>query len=100
MGDVLEQMTAQLKSNGIWQMLPQAAFEDARDGWMQAYTLHIRNQTLNRELKTAERALADENSQENLERLLHIQQELARVDGIEALIEGFGVSSGRPSKSF
>ncbi|MEM7215411.1 MAG: hypothetical protein AAF423_07705 [Pseudomonadota bacterium] len=62
--------------------------------------MHIKNQALNSELKVAERALADDDSQENLDRLLHIQQELSRSDGIEALIDGFGVSSGRPIKGF
>ncbi len=97
---VLEAMKQQLSENGIWQLLPSAAFEDARDGWLQAHVLHIRNQTLNMELKTAERALADDDSQENLERLLQIRQELVRVEGTEALIDGFGVSSGRPVRAF
>ncbi|MGI9353187.1 MAG: DNA primase [Rhizobiaceae bacterium] len=96
----VELVSQQLRSNNLWQLLPEAAFEDARDGWRQAYTLHIKNQALNSELKVAERALADDDSQENLERLLQIQQELSRSDGIEALIDGFGVSSGRPVKGF
>jgi len=96
----LEQVKNALVANNLWQLLPNAAFEDARDGWLQAYTLHLKNQTLNRELKTAERALADEDSQENLERLLHIQEELSRSDGVEALIDGFGVPSGRSHKGF
>lgn len=80
--------------------LPEAAFEDARDGWRQAFHLHLKNLTLNEELKAAERALADDDSQENLDRMLQLQQELCRADGIEALIDGFGVSSGRPAKGF
>ncbi len=98
--ETIAEMKRQLSANGLWQLLPDAAFEDARDGWLQAHVLHNKNQTLNRELKTAERALADDDSQENLERLLQIQQELARVDGTEALIDGFGVSSGRPIRAF
>ncbi len=96
----LDMVSKHLKANKLWQLLPEAAFEDARDGWYQAYTLHIKNMALNSELKVAERALADNDSQENLERLLQIQQELSRADGIEALIDGFGVSSGRPAKGF
>lgn len=95
-----EQVKKLLLANNLWQLLPNAAFEDARDGWLQAYTLHLKNQTLNKELKTAERALADNDSQENLERLLHIQEELSRSDGVEALIDGFGVPSGRLHKGF
>ena len=96
----LDMVSKHLQANKLWQLLPQSAFEDARDGWYQAYTLHIKNMALNSELKVAERALADDDSQENLERLLQIQQELSRSDGIEALIDGFGVSSGRPAKGF
>lgn len=90
----------QLLANKLWQVLPQAAFEDARDGWKQAYILHLKNQTLHKELKVAERALADDDSQENLDRLLHIQSELTRSEGIEALIDGFGLSSGKPMRGF
>ena len=96
----LGQLEDQLTRAQLWQSLPQAAYEDAKDGWLQAYTLQVKNQTLNMELKAAERALAEEDSQENLERLLHIQQELSRSDGVEALIDGFGVPSGRPQRGF
>jgi DNA primase len=99
-GDLIEALRLQLASAKLWQLLPEAAFEDARDGWYQAYVLHLRNETLHSELRVAERALASDNSQENLDRMLLIQQELSRSDGLEALIEGFGVSSGRPARGF
>ena len=100
LGEIFAAMRQQLVTSNLWPLLPEAAFEDARDGWLQAYHLYLKNQTLNTELKAAERALADDDSQENLERLLQIQQELTRVDGIEALIDGFGVPSGRAFKTF
>ena len=100
LGVVLDSVKQHLVVNNLWQLMPNAGFEDARDGWLQSYVLHLKNQTLNRELKVAERALAEDDSQENLERLLQIQQELSRSDGIEALIDGFGASSGRSSKGF
>ena len=100
MGASLTRLKQHLAENKLWQLLPEAAFEDARDGWLQSHVLHLKNQTLNSELKAAERALADDDSQENLERLLQIQQELSRSEGIEALIDGFGASSGRPAKGF
>ncbi len=90
----------QLRDSRVWQALPEAAFEDAIDGWRQAYALHLRNHTLHRELKAAERALALDDAQENLDRLLQISGEIERDEGTEALIDGFGVSSGRPSKGF
>ncbi len=100
LSEMLTSLKSQLAAAKLWQLLPEAAFEDARDGWHQAYTLHLKNQTLHSELKAAERALADDDSQENLERMLLIQQELSRNDGLEALIDGFGVSSGRPARGF
>ena len=93
--DVVKRMERQLREGCIWQSLPEAAFEDARDGWKQAYALHQRNHALSKELRLAERALADDDSQENLDRFLEIQKELEEVEGTEAIIEGFGLSSGR-----
>lgn len=93
--DIVNQLERQLKASGIWEMLDDAAFEDAVDGWKQAYALHLKNRTLHKELKAAEQALADHNSEDNLNRLLSIRRELERGDGTEALIEGFGLSSGR-----
>ncbi len=98
--DLISRMEGQLSQNRIWQCDLQAAFEDAVEGWRQAYALHIRSHGLHKELKAAEQALASDDSEENLERLLHIQSEIAKDEGIEALIDGFGVSSGRPSRSF
>lgn len=95
LGEVMARMERQLRESRIWQALPEAGFEDARDGWKQAYALHQRNHALSNELRTAERALAEDDSQENLDRFLHIQKELAELDGTEAIIEGFGLSSGR-----
>ncbi len=99
-GDLLAKLDAQLSQNRVWQSGIEAALEDAIDGWRQAYTLHIRYHTLHRELKSAEQALASDDSDENLDRLLNIQAEIAKDEGMEALIEGFGVPSGRPSRSY
>ena len=98
--DFLGLLERQLRENRVWQALPQAAFEDAVDGWKQAFSLYLRNRTLHNELKAAEIALAQEDSEENLDILLQIRGEIERDEGTEALIEGFGVSSGRPSKGF
>ncbi|MCU0790036.1 MAG: DNA primase [Nitratireductor sp.] len=99
-GETLERMDALLSGNRIWQALPDAAFEDAVDGWRQAHLLHLRSHTLSMELKAAEGALAVEDSEENLARLVEIRNEIEKEAGTEALIEGFGVPSGRPSRNF
>ncbi|MEM7289315.1 MAG: DNA primase [Pseudomonadota bacterium] len=100
LGEFVTTIASQLKAAKLWQLLPDAAFEDARDGWQQAFTLHLKNMTLHNDLKAAERALAEDDSQENLDRMLLLQQELTRSEGVEALIEGFGAPSGRPAKGF
>ena len=100
LNDAMEQIAVQLRNSRLWQYLPEAAFEDAMDGWMQAYALHLLNHTLSKELKAAETAMAEDTSEETWERLKQIRDEIAKTEGIEALIEGFGVSSGRPATSY
>ena len=50
-------------------------------------------------MKDAELALGDEASEANLAWLRDVKARLAEVDGTEALIEGFGESSGRFQRS-
>jgi DNA primase len=50
-------------------------------------------------LKDAEAALGEEASEANLAWLRDVKARLAEVDGTEALIEGFGESSGRFQRS-
>jgi DNA primase len=100
LGESVAQMDALLAGNRVWQALPDAAFEDAVDGWRQAHLLHLRSHTLSMELKAAEGALALDDSEENLARLVEIRNEIAKEAGTEALIEGFGIPSGRPSRTF
>ena len=98
--EVLKLYEQKLRDDHNWYALPEAAFEDAVDGWKQAYALHLRNRTLHSELKAAENAFAQDDSQENLDRLQQIRGEIERDEGTEALIDGYGVSSGRPNKGF
>lgn len=62
--------------------------------------LYQRSRTLNTELKLAETAFAELGDEASYRRLVSIQAEIANGDGTEALIEGFGVSSGRPLRNF
>jgi len=68
--------------------------------WNHVITLHRKQRTLNRELKDAEHALGAEPSEENLHWLRDVQERLSALEGTEALIEDFGMSSGRPVRSF
>lgn len=99
-GVLLDRLEAQIEAAGHWPATPNAANEDAAKGWEQALTLHRRKGTLHRELRDAEAALALEPSDANLARLVDIQGQLARTEGTEALIEGFGASSGRRVRAF
>ena len=99
-GPVLRRLEGQIEAAGHWPATPEAADEDANEGWMQALTLHRRARTLHRELKDAEGALGADPSEANLARLIDIQNQLARSEGTEALIEGFGAPSGRTARNF
>ncbi len=73
---------------------PDAAELDAEEVLRQALALHRRAWALNRELRSAETALALDDCEENLDRLREIQRELQGVEGREAVIKGFGASFG------
>jgi DNA primase len=82
-----------------WPARTGASPEDVGPWWTHVVTLHRKQRTLNRELKEAERALGEELTDANLARLRDVQGELSALDGNEAQIEGFGLSSGRPARS-
>jgi DNA primase len=92
---LLARLDGQIEACGHWPAMASASDRDAEEGWLQALTLQRRQRTLNKELKDAEIALASEPSEANLARLVDIQNQLAKSEGTEALIEGFGSSSGR-----
>ncbi len=98
-GDLIEKLDLQLERCGNWQAKADAAERDAADGWMQALTLHRKARTLHKELRDAEAALATDPSDANLAKMIDIQNQMANSDGTEALIEGFGLSSGRRMQS-
>lgn len=99
-GELLDRMREVLLRHGIWQSGENIAELDAETGLKHALALHYKSVQLNRELKAAEIALGDDLSEENLERLRDIQNQITSVDGTEALIEGFGSLSGRATRGF
>ena len=96
---LLSRLEAQLVRSRTWQASPAAAESDAEHGWVQAATLQRKSRTLHKELSEAEAALAALSSEANLARILDIKSQLASADGVEALVEGFGASSGRPAQA-
>ncbi len=93
--DIWDRAVGLIKRTRQWPALESAALEDARDAFNQALHLHRSARTLHKELKQAEAALATDPTDENYRRLVEIQAQFRDVQATEALIEGFGVSSGR-----
>ena len=84
----------------LWPALGEAALEDTREAFAQALHLQRSAGALHKELKAAEAALATDPTEENYRHLVEIQAQFRDVQATEALIEGFGIASGRAGKSF
>ena len=95
----LQRVELAITTAAVWGAGPGAAREDVLSTWHQLVSLHRQWHSLLRELKDAELALGDEASEANLAWLRDVKARLAEVDGTEALIEGFGESSGRFQRS-
>ncbi len=72
------QMDAMLAGNRNMAGLAGGRARRRSDGWRQAHLLHLRAHTLSMELKAAEGALALEDSEENLARLVEIRNEIEK----------------------
>jgi len=95
-----ERAVGLIRKARLWPVLEEAAVDDAREAFAQALHLHRSAGTLHKELKAAEMALATEPTDENYRHLVEIQTQFRDVQATEALIEGFGISSGRGGRSF
>jgi DNA primase len=95
----LQMVEGAITTSAVWGTQAGAAREDVLSTWHQLVSLHRQWHSLLRELKDAELALGDEASEANLAWLRDVKARLAEVDGTEALIEGFGESSGRFQRS-
>ena len=78
-----------------WPVYPDTAESDVRLWWHQRTALHRKAHALSRELKEAERSLGEDPSEANFAWLRDVRERLSALDGTEALVEGFGASSGR-----
>jgi DNA primase len=94
-GDMLDKLSTLVARSKLWVAMPDAAIEDVREAWRQALHLHHLTRNLKTELRLAESTLAVESTEENFERLLDIQRQMNNVSATEALLDGFGVMSGR-----
>jgi DNA primase len=93
--DTLTALETQAKSLNDWFLGPMAAADDVRTALRQMISLHRKTVTLDRELKSAEIAFANDPTDENLNTLSAVREELQSSLGSEALVAGFGAASGR-----
>jgi DNA primase len=100
LADALKRIERTITTPSVWGVGPEAAPGDVLLTWKQLLALHRQWHSLTRELKDAELALGQDNSEANYTRLIDVKSRLSTLDGTEALIEGFGDQSGRPTRSF
>jgi DNA primase len=96
---LLQRVGRAITTGAVWGVKAEAGREDVLSTWHQLVSLHRQWHSLLRELKDAELALGEEPSEANLAWLRDVKARMAEVDGTEALIEGFGESSGRFQQS-
>jgi DNA primase len=99
---LLASLDKQIRFARLWTATEHAAIEDAREGYQQALALHMRARALVRQKQEIERELAEaveHGAEADAERLMltlkEVQLEIARLENQEALVDGFGVMSGR-----
>ncbi len=99
---LLRGLDQQIRNSRLWTATAEAAPEDAREGYLQALALHKRTRALlwqrhelERELAVATEEGDDERVPQILRALQEVQMETVRMENQEAIIEGFGVLSGR-----
>jgi DNA primase len=86
-------------SRAVWGAMPGAARIDVEVTFGQLLALHRKKQALIKEIRDAERAFGDDPTEANEHWLLDAKRREAELAGTEALIEGFGASSGRGSRT-
>lgn len=99
LGAILARVAGAITTGSVWGAGPEAAADDVLVTWAQLIALHRQWHSLIKELKDAELALGRDSSESNYLRLCDVKARLSRVDGTEALIEGFGAASGRSARS-
>lgn len=98
--DLIEGLERSVRGARLWTATALAAEDDAREALRQAIHLHQRARTLHKELRAVEAALDTDETGELYARLNDIQNQILKAEATEALIDGFGLSSGRPPGGF
>ena len=92
---LIDRLEAKMTHASDWFVLPGAATADVKAGWAQLVVLHNKALTLQKELKAAEFAFAEDQSDANFAHLNEIREQIRSTVGEEAVIDGFGEASGR-----
>ncbi len=98
---LLKSMNQQVRNARLWTATEEADLQDVVQAYRQAYALHSRNkelrwQKIELEREISEAGADEEERGEALTRALsEVQLEIARLENQEAIIDGFGVMSGR-----
>jgi DNA primase len=98
-GDLLARVDRAITTSSVWGVRPEAGREDVLLTWKQLIALHRQWHSLLRELKDAEQALGRESTEANYSWLQDVKARLSVIDGTEALVEGFGATSGRAAQN-
>ncbi len=100
--ELIRSLDQQIRNARLWTATEIAAGEDAREGYRQALSLHKRARALKKQRLELEREIADATEAEDAGRIdqligaLHqVQLEITRMENQEAIVDGFGVMSGR-----
>lgn len=99
---LLKVMDQQIRNARLWTATDKAAQEDAREGYTQALSLHKRTKALRWQRIDLEREIAEATETGDGDRVVQlmralseVQLEIGRMENQEAIIDGFGVMSGR-----
>ena len=99
---LLKVMDQQIRNTRLWTATHKAAQEDARESYTQALSLHKRTKALRWQRVELEREIAEATETGDGDRMVQlmralseVQLEIGRMENQEAIIDGFGVMSGR-----
>jgi len=98
--ELVERIERAITVPSVWGARPDAAPADVVMTWNQLFALHRQWHSLIKELKDAEQALGRDTTEANYTWLQDVKARLSVVEGTEALVEGFGASSGRGATGF
>jgi DNA primase len=99
LAEVMARVAAAITTPSVWGARADAAAEDVLVTWQQLVALQRKRNSLVREVMEAEQAFNQDYTDRNYLRLKDANERLSSLDGTEALIEGFGASSGRGVRS-